>query len=451
MTILAILAAVAAAPATARPATASSGLASAETGQVSAFTPGATMTQYSLDPWGNADAVADGKALLESSTGNVAQHLHGFGGVFPVAEDGTEDWTALDRRFLHALDGVEHVVLTACCAPAHMEQPDGDDDPGAYSPYLRPKPEFYQDYADVVLATVERYPNITHIQVWNEMKGFWDPDRNRWDYVAYTNLYNTIWNTVKPARPDIKIGGPYVVLNSYGTPQWFDSTVTGPWGTYDKRDLDVITYWLKNKAGADFIAVDGKIFNRDGVQLVDDFAAAAKFGAFTDWLRALRPKRFIGADTLPIWWSEIYATPSSNQPGQVEKNAVMTHTVMSLIRSGAATAMIWGPQGDENGDSFPLGMFTDTRVDDGGRPTSFAATQLFVRRHVTPGTPLLDVVSTNRAVSVLATPTGRIMVNTTGRPQVAAIVDRDNRPGNLVSAFSYQTLDPYEVVITPAQ
>lgn len=386
----------------------------------SQFTTGATLTQYSLDPWGDPAAVAAGRQLLATSTVNVAQHIHGFGGVFAVAEDGTEDWSALDRRFA-ALDGIETVVLTACCAPAHMEQAVNGEEPGNYVPYLRPRPDQYQAYADFVLRVVQRYPAITHVQVWNEMKGFWNVQLGRWDYEAYTDFYNTVWNTVKGARPDIQIGGPYVVLNSYGSSPWFISSVAGPWGAYDQRDLDVINYWMLRKEGADFIAVDGKTFNRDGVELVDPFAAAAKFAAFTDWLRSLDPLVYPDADTLPIWWSELYANPTSAQAGQTEKNAVMSNAWIELVRSGAATALMWGPQGDQVGDSFPLGLFTDTRQVGGGQPTLFHATQQFFNEHVEPETVLQEPTVDNPNLNVLQTAGGRIVVNTTASIQQAVI------------------------------
>lgn len=415
--------------------------------QVSSFFTGATMTQFTLDPWGNDDSIATGKVLLEDSTAKVAQHLHGFGGVWPYSEDGTtEDWLALDRRFNGSMAGVDTAILSACCAPEFMELPFPGIDSGRFSPYLQPAPEFYQDYADVVLEAVQRYPSISHIQVWNEMKGFYNISENRWDYEAYTEFYNTIWNTVKPVRPDILIGGPYVALNSYGDPLFTDSEITGPWGAIDPRDTDAIKYWMENKAGADFLVTDGDNFNVDEVELVDPYASAERFVAFVDWFRSLDPGLYEGADYLPVWWSEWYAYPSTGTAAtQVEMNAVLTNALIRMVESGTATAMVWGPQGDVDGLSFPLGLFNDTRIVGGGQATPLYETQKFLNDHARPGMALVDVNSSNPAVAVLETPTGRLVLNTTNSVQTTTISGAPT--GGILTTTDY-TLNPFEVQTT---
>lgn len=57
---------------------------------------------------------------------------------------------------------------------------------------------------------------------------------------------------MKAVRPDVQIGGPYIVLNSLDPGRNDSSDISGQWGVADQRSLDVITYWLKNKVGADF-------------------------------------------------------------------------------------------------------------------------------------------------------------------------------------------------------
>ena len=113
----------------------------------------------------------------------------------------------------------------------------------------------------------------------------------------------------------------------------------------------------------------------------------------------------------------------------------MTNAYIELVRSGAATAFVWGPQGNQTGDSFPLGLFTDTRVEGGGQATLHYATQQFLRDHVAPGTRLYDPAVDNPAVNVLQTATGRMLVNTTAFSQAVT-----------VDGTSY-VLDGFEVVI----
>ena len=72
--------------------------------------------------------------------------------------------------------------------------------------------------------------------MWNELKGFYRSDLNRWDQEGYTALYNEVYRAVKAVGPDVKVGGPYVVLSSLddGRPDASD-LLRGPWGAIDER------------------------------------------------------------------------------------------------------------------------------------------------------------------------------------------------------------------------
>jgi hypothetical protein len=59
---------------------------------------------------------------------------------------------------------------------------------------------------------------LTHMQVWNELKGYYGGiysssgisyGNNNYDWVDYIDLYNQIYTQVKAVAPSVKIGGPY--------------------------------------------------------------------------------------------------------------------------------------------------------------------------------------------------------------------------------------------------
>ena len=52
-------------------------------------------------------------------------------------------------------------------------------------------------------------------------------------------------------------------------------TFKGPWGAMDQRVLDAFDYWNRNKAGADFVVVDGSSYTNDDELLPDEFATSA--------------------------------------------------------------------------------------------------------------------------------------------------------------------------------
>jgi len=397
---------------------------------VSNFSTGTTFTQYSLDPWGNTTAREDGKTLLLNSTKIINQHLMGFGALNPEPNPDNYDFSTIERRIGNNTglgDEAEVVVLTACCAPDWMKGGiSGSENTNWSIEWLEkaPFPQYFDDYAELVAEVVQRpeFSNIKYVQVWNEMKGFWDIPRNRWNHEAYTDLYNKVWTAVKLVRPDIKIGGPYVVLGSYGSNttgsgQWFSSDIGGTWGKFDSRDIAVVEYWLKNKIDADFITVDASIKNRDNIYPVNDFERTKKFADFVTWLRSLDNSVYPGARTLPLWWAEWYAIPDNPDASQKEKNALMATALVHMIKSGASTALVWGPQGNENGDMLPLALFTDTRIPDGGQPTVFHTTQKYLYDHFSTGTTLIDATTDNTKVEVLASNDKTLLVNTSGDSQ----------------------------------
>src|SRR5260370_29134458 len=262
-------------------------------------------------------------------------------------------------------DKKAEMVLTLCCAPGWMRPPGYQDDWNYLT--VAPAPLHVQDFANLTRQIALRYSDIMYFQVWNELKGMWStvPGAtsgisilNRWDYERYTTLYNAVYDAIKSVRPGAKIGGPYVVMDSDGD----TSSMSNPgssysWGTLDQRPLDVVTYWLAHKHGADFIAVDGASSNRDGVWKADAFATAHKFMDVYNWIRT-QPN---GGSTLPIWWAEWYPGYPLSSPQNLDYyNALMASGAIYVATSGAAVLLIWQPSGDALGLSFPEGILTDT-------------------------------------------------------------------------------------------
>jgi hypothetical protein len=161
-------------------------------------------------------------------------------------------------------------------------------------------------------------------------------------------------------RPDVQVGGPYVVLISLDQgAQDTSTTVTGPWGAADQRTLDVVDYWLQNNVGADFLAVDTASNKRDqdGPSPID---GGRKFADLARWLQQ--------RSDLPIWWAEYYPevpAGESDDPGSPANAAVNLAAIAAMAESGTAGALLWGPQADELGSPA---LWTDATTDDGGQP-----------------------------------------------------------------------------------
>lgn len=183
----------------------------------SRFETGITHTQHGLDVVGDPASVERAKRLLAAATRYHNVHLMGWGTMNPNPAPGVYDWESLDRR----LDMVRSIpgavpVLTLCAAPDWMKG--GESGKTDWSRIeVAPRPEHYQDFADLAATVARRYPHVRHFQVWNEMKGLWKPSTNNWDYENYTRLYNRCYDALKKVNPQIQVGGLYLVIEGTGS------------------------------------------------------------------------------------------------------------------------------------------------------------------------------------------------------------------------------------------
>ncbi|QYN31885.1 hypothetical protein K1T35_24940 [Pseudonocardia sp. DSM 110487] len=369
---------------------------------------GVTHTQNSLDSHDPDAATERGMDILRDDSAiwqNI--HLMGFGTGNPEPSPGDYDWDSLDQRMELTEETGGKAMLTLCCAPDWMKGGEaGDTDWTTLED--NPLPEHFGDYANLAAEAVKRYPQVDRVLVWNELKGFYNQAANRWDYEGYTEFYNQVYNAVKAVRPDIQVGGPYVVLTSLeqGTTDASDQ-VTGPWGAADQRALDVVDYWLRNKVGADFVAVDGATKTRDDV-LPSVLDGTQKYADLDRWLRE--------RTDMPIWWAEFYPdVPENAQPGAASP-ASATATlaaVAAYARSGASGALLWGPQGDP--DLAYAALWTDATVEDGGKPTPLTAAWQWLVPRLARGDVEIGRSDASPIV-VFRAPDGAVVVNASDEP-----------------------------------
>ncbi|HEU5160532.1 MAG TPA: xylan 1,4-beta-xylosidase [Streptosporangiaceae bacterium] len=382
---------------------------------------GFTHTQYSADR-GAPEALDAASGALARQPVPQGQAIMGWGADNPEPAPGRFDFTSLDSRIdlIRRTGGTP--VLTLCCAPDWMKG--GTPDRTDWS-HLEDAPsrKHFRDFAALTARVAARYPDVKYYVVWNEFKGFYNNTLNRWDYERYTDLYNEVYSALKAVNPAIKVGGPYMVMNSY-SPDRRPTSVAGPWGSVDRRALDAISYWLEHKRGADFMVVDGATASEDRGLVPDPFTALGKFSAITRWLRA----RDGG---LPVWWAEWYVEPEGSGWTDEQRHAVHAAALIEFARSGTATAMYWNPQ--RPGAQCAGCLWTSTQLGDGGRATPTLELLQSFARWFPPGTGLLDVRASDQSVRVLAQRGKAIVVNTADHA-VRARVDGES-----------MDLDPYEV------
>ncbi|WP_286258045.1 GH39 family glycosyl hydrolase [Streptomyces graminofaciens] len=386
---------------------------------------GFTHTQFSADE-GDSAATERVEKRLGAQPFPQIQHIMGWGADNPEPVEGRYDFEEMDRRidFVRASGGIP--VVTLCCAPDWMKGGRSGANSTDWSQdalETAPEPEHYADYAALAATVAKRYPDVRHFIVWNEFKGFWNNAEARWDYEGYTKLYNLVHKALKKVDKAIMVGGPYLVMDSVDPRQDGASTsLKGSWGAMDQRVLDAFDYWNKNKAGADFVVVDGSSYTKDDDLLPDEFAATEKFTAVSRWVRER-------SDGLPLWWAEYYVEPADANDdragwSETRRVAVQASGLIAMARGGATSGFYWNPE-EESGADCPGCLWTPTDTEDGGKALPMYDLLSRFGKEFPPGTEYesVSVAADDKPnVRVLADDKAVLVVNTLDR-SISAKVD----------------------------
>ena len=405
----------------------------------------------SADAGGSPSAVASAESLLTSmgTFQNVA--LMGWGAGDPEPSPGTYAWDSLDSRVevMGTTVPESQRMITLCSAPGWMKVGGESQE---WNMDAAVAPSYFQDFADLAAQVAQRYdgthrgangqllPKVDYFDVWNEMKGFWNTSANTWDYQGYTAMYNDVYNAIKAVRPDALIGGPYAPVGAGTAASVSDpSSIHGAYGVVDQRALDVITYWLQHKVGAQFVSMDGgpAVTNESG------FASGQYFVAVAHWLRALNDTSYPGATTLPIVWAEFYPGLDSTT-GQATGQEAVAIDVSNVIQAGMAGVnymLIWEMEGGADGTS-PFtgeGVWTDTANAGGGQPTSLYLALAELHYAFPPGTPVYRTASVG-PISALAGKKAVMLISHS--PATMHVAVRRANGGT-----AYVTMGPYAVTV----
>ena len=168
-------------------------------------------------------------------------------------------------------------------------------------------------------------------------------------------------------------------------------------------------------------------------RLTNEFATAQKFIDVYNWIRSQTGD----ATTLPIWWAEWYTGYPSNAPQNLEYyNALMASGEIYTAMSGASVTLIWQPQGNTQGFSYPEGIWTDTSKSGGGKPTPYYYTSTALKQYFGPGTHLFKPTVSSSDVTVIASAQKMMLANHLSTQQ------------NVIVDSKVITLDPYQILIT---
>lgn len=369
---------------------------------------GVTLATQHLATHGDAAAMASGKQVVRTAARYQVQHLMGHGALNPEPTPGVFDWASLDARMRLITETGGTPVIDLFGAPDWMKGgAPGRTDWSRLE--VAPLPEYYDEYAELSRQVALRYPQVRHFMVWSETKGFWNKSLGFYDPVAYTRLYNQVFTALKSVRPDIQVGGPYLVLEGTGSRR--DSSVYTA-APLVSRNKTFLQHWLTYKKGADFLVVDRKLAQRADTNTYSRaqlMALTPWFRKVTESLRALTP--------LPIWYAESYFRCD---PDEQFMAAGLASMLYHQLKGGAAVSIRWAAErqaaasGCEYAADSLQNLFTSTRYAGGGKVLPATAVYQAFHQHFAPGTPLVKATSSSPLLEVLATLTKTLLINKDG-------------------------------------
>lgn len=284
--------------------------------------------------------------------------IMGWGIGNPEPSPGDFNFAGIAQRiaFVQATGGIP--VITLCAAPDWMKGgPSSVTDWSQIN--VAPLPQHYADFATLSADIARAFPQVKYFVVWNELKGFQSATSGNLNVAGYTTMYNDVFRAIKAVRPDALVGGPYMSVQSLSGPSTgSDPTPSGPWGHLAPASLAAISYWLTNKVGADFIAVDGKGYTDNAGLTTDPISAMAKYAAVDQWLEA--------QTSLPIVWMESHVLPVPGMYSDQMQAAVRVAALLQMASSGASVGMQWDPEDLVGWDE---GIWTASESVGGGQPT----------------------------------------------------------------------------------
>jgi hypothetical protein len=306
-----------------------------------------------LAPGNNPAAVISARAVMSSMPMLEAASVVGWGSGDPNPAPGVYDWSQLDERINLITSTGGTPVIELCGAPAWMRLPGQ----GQFQP---PTAAHFEDFAHFAALAAQRYPQVKYFAVWKEMSGFFIQTGAHYDMASYMQMYNDVYEAIKAVRPDALVGGPYATLTSFS--KYHGGGPSGPWGYAGAASLALITYFLQNAVGADFVAVGGRSYTQDKGLVTDPVNSLTKFAAMDAWLKT--------QTNLPIYWMESPEMPFTDTWSDQEGTAVRVAAEEELAASGATVALQWQPQ---EGSGFPdEGLWTAVMAPGGGQPTPLA-------------------------------------------------------------------------------
>ena len=400
---------------------------------------GTTLTHNSFKYPKNTAAVARAEGFLREGVDCIGQFTMDWGAGNTCPEKGRYDFRKLDERvnLIHRLG--KKVVLTFCRCPAWMRREDADKGVDA-----APRQDMYGEFAHMAADFIRHYESIGKsiyaVNVWSETRGYWSKSLNRWELEDYADLYNAVYDSIKKVNPIVKVGGPFMHIES--SPKGKNMALFD--GSISPTDRQALAAFLQKARALDFFSIDRNLKeNADNTPYSKD--EILKYTAFNGVVHAqvrdLLKERF--AD-VPVWVVDNQCL-KGHYPTDVEAAGLASMYRWHLL-GGAAYVDKWQPEdeGSESSDAqqiAPEGMYTHTDSDNGAQPLpTFYVFKAF-RECFPPGTEILSCTSSSEWVEALSSRRHLMLINKHGFSHRIDVTFGQKKISTTLEPFEVKTLE----------
>lgn len=374
-----------------------------------------TLTHRSFSNPQYTEAVARAESYLEQYTDCLAQFTMDWGAGNTNPSKNVYNFKYLDSRVELYYRLGRKIVLTLCRCPEWMRRDDASKGVDA-----APRVDMYEEFghmsADIIRHYKKKGIDIFAVNVWSETRGYWSKELGRWLLEDYADLYNIAYDSIKNVDPKIKVGGPFMHVES--SPKGKNMALWS--GEMSSTDKEALKVFINKARKLDFFAIDRNLKENNDMSPyhMDSILRYTQFNEVIHrQCRELLSAKF---PNVPVWVVDNQCL-KGHFPEDLEAAGLASMFRWHLL-GGAEFVDKWHPEdeGKERTDPeqiAPEGMYTHIDSNNGAKPLPTLKVFKNFKNYFPTGTVIVKSISSNEFVESLTSTKHIMLINKQSTPK----------------------------------
>jgi hypothetical protein len=276
--------------------------------------------------------------------------------------------------------------------------------------------EFGHMSADIIRHYKKKGIDIFAVNVWSETRGYWSKELGRWLLEDYADLYNIAYDSIKNVDPKIKVGGPFMHVES--SPKGKNMALWS--GEMSSTDKEALKVFINKARKLDFFAIDRNLKENNDMSPyhMDSILRYTQFNEVIHrQCRELLSAKF---PNVPVWVVDNQCL-KGHFPEDLEAAGLASMFRWHLL-GGAEFVDKWQPEdeGKERTDPeqiAPEGMYTHIDSNNGAKPLPTLEVFKNFKNYFPTGTVIVKSISSNEFVESLTSTKHIMLINKQSTPK----------------------------------